>query len=127
MKFFDYIFYRIYLFYKGQDDSILHIYSSGLITVLQFFSLLAIAAIVTSPFDLDPINKYFSLIIVIPLMLYNWNRYERNFDIEEYKEKYGNESLEDRKRKGRLIVVWFVLVILIPVIIGVLRNNYGLF
>ena len=59
-------------------------------------------------------------------MAYNWYRYERDFNIEKHEERFGTESVSKRRKKGWLIVLWFVVAVLVPVSIGVLRYNFGL-
>ena len=71
-------------------------------------------------------DKFYSLLIILPFMAYNWYRYERDFDIKKYEERWGGEPVEERRKKGWLIVLWFAVAILIPVGIGILRHNFGL-
>lgn len=126
MTTFDYIFYRVYKLYIGQGSSVTHTYASGLVSILQFFTILFAVVILSLILEFDVFNKYQSLFIVIPLMIYNWYRYERDFDIKQYEERWGDEPKEERRKKGWLIVLWFAVAILIPVGIGILRHNFGL-
>lgn len=126
MNTFDYIFYRLYKFYIGQGSSITHTYAAGLVSVLQFFSLLTIVALLSFIVNIDLLNKYYSLFVIIPLMVYNWYRYERDFNIEKYESRWRDEPKPERRKKGWLIVAYFAVVVLIPVSIGVLRHNLGL-
>ena len=126
MDTFDYIFYRLYKFYIGQGSSITHTYAAGLVSILQFFTILSVVGVFSLILEFEVFNKYQSIFIIVPLMILNWYRYERDFDIEKYESRWGNEPKTERRKKGWLIVVWFVFVILIPVSIGVLRHNLGL-
>ena len=123
---FDYIFYRIYKFYIGQGSSVTHTYAAGLVSVLQFFTILSIVGVLSLILKFEVFNKYQSIFIIIPLMILNWYRYERDFDIKKYEERFGDEPAGERRKKGWLIVLWFAVAILIPVSIGVLRHNLGL-
>lgn len=122
----DYIYYRIYVFFLERKDNIPETTGWMLLSLLHFFSLLTIAAFLTFIVNVDSFNKYYALLVIIPLMAYNWYRYERNFDIEKYTGRWSDEPLLKKRTRGWLIVIWFAIVVLIPVSIGVLRHNLGL-
>lgn len=126
MNLFDYIYYRVYAFFLKQRDNVPETTAWVLLSVLEFFNLLTVVALFSFIVNLDSFNKYYALFIIVPLMGYNWYRYERNFDIEKYKSRWSHELKSERRKKGWLIITWFALVILIPVSIGVLRHNLGL-
>jgi hypothetical protein len=126
MKLFDYVYYRIYVFFLERKDNIPETTGWMLLSLLHFFSLLTIAAFLTFIVNVDSFNKYYALLVIIPLMAYNWYRYERDFDIKKYESRWGDEPKTERRKKGWLIVVYFAVVVLIPVSIGVLRHNLGL-
>ncbi|UII34130.1 hypothetical protein LVD17_09920 [Fulvivirga ulvae] len=126
MNLFDYIYYRIYTFFLKQRDNVPETKGSVLLTVLQCFSLLSVVALVKLVRDFSLPPKIYLVPFVVPIGVFNWYRYERNFDIEKYKARWSHELKSERRKKDWLIVTWFVLVILIPVSIGVLRHNLGL-
>ena len=123
---FDYIFYRIYKVYIGQGSSITHTYAAGLVSLLQFFTILSLVGVFSLILEFEVFNEYQSIFIIVPLMIFNWYRYERDFDIEKYESRWGNELVSERRKKGWLIVLWFVVAVLVPVSIGVLRHNLGI-
>lgn len=125
MATFDYVFYRLYKFYIGQGSSVTHTYASSLVTVLQTFMVLLFYALLSLFIEVSTFNKLYIFLVAVPLFIINWYRYERDFDIQKYEERWGDEPKAERRKKRWLIVLWFVIAILIPVGIGILRNNYG--
>lgn len=71
-------------------------------------------------------TKSHVLPILLSLLLINWNRYERGFDIQVFKEKWDQEPASRKRRNGILIVLGIVMVILFPIAVGVLKNILGL-
>ncbi|MBL7876255.1 MAG: hypothetical protein JNL53_11365 [Cyclobacteriaceae bacterium] len=121
---FDYIFYRVYKAYKKRDDTPA-IYASAVLSVMQFFSLLSILAIIRLLIDFPIPQKYFILPIILILIGINWFRYERGFDVKKLEEKWCEEDSSQRKLRGWLLVVSLIFLILFPILIGVLKHNLG--
>lgn len=119
---FDYIFYRVYKAYQKRDDTPA-IYASGVLSVMQFFSLLSILAIIRLLIDFPIPQKYFILPIILLLIGINWFRYERDFDFKKLEAKWGEENSSQRKRRGWLLVISLISLILFPILIGVLKHN----
>ncbi len=124
MNLFDYIFYRVYKFYQKRDGTPA-IYASGVLTLMQFFLLLSILAAIRLIIDFPIPQKYFNIPIIILLLGINWYRYEREFDIRKLESKWGKEDSTIRKRRGLLLVVSLISLILFPILIGVLKHNLG--
>ena len=122
---FDYIFYRAYRFYNKRDGTPA-IYASGILSVMQFFSLLSALAIFRLIVNFPIPQKYFIIPIVMILIGINWYRYERNFDIKKLDEKWSKEGVTQKRWKGWLIVASTIFFILFPITIGILKNNLGL-
>ena len=121
---FDYIFYRVYKAYQKRDDTPA-IYASAVLSVMQFFSLLSILAIIRLFIDFPIPQKYFILPIILLLIGINWFRYERDFDFKRLEAKWAEENSSQRKQRGWLIVVSLISLILFPILIGVLKHNLG--
>lgn len=124
MKWFDYIYYRIYKWYEKKDA---HpwIYARGLISVLQTFLVFDIF-IIFQEFTPERLysevgEKILILIIFILLLAFNIYRYKILISIEKLDNLYTSDP-----KKGILIVLIIVLVISPPFILGVLRHNLGL-
>jgi len=121
---FDYIFYRVYKAYQKRDGTPA-IYASGVLSVMQFFSLLSMLAIIRLFIDFPIPHKFFILPIILLLIGINWFRYERDFDFKKLEVKWGEENSSQRKGRGWLIVVSLISLILFPILIGVLKHNLG--
>lgn len=122
---FDYIFYRVYKFYQKRDGTPA-IYASGVLSVMQFFLLLSTLALVRLLVDFPIPQKYFIIPIILLLIGINWFRYEQNFDFKKLDSRWGEEDSNQRKRRGWLLVVSLISLILFPILIGVLKHNLGL-
>ena len=119
---FDYIFYRVYKAYQKRDGTPA-IYASAVLSVMQFFSLLSMLAIIRLFIDFPIPQKYFILPIILLLIGINWFRYERDFDFKKLEAKWGEENSSQRKQRGWLLVVSLITLILFPILIGVLKRN----
>lgn len=125
MNLFDYIFYRVYKFYQKRDGTPA-IYASGVVSVMQFFSLLTILGIIRLIVDFPIPQKYFIIPIILILIAINWYRYERDFDIKKLEGKWNGEDINRRKQKGWLVVISLILVILFPILIVKFKHNLGI-
>jgi len=71
----------------------------------------------------------FSKFIAIPFLLVFWIgsyfRYRRGKVIKQMLALWKTEEFIDKKRNGFLIIILFTITILFPIIIGILRHNYG--
>jgi hypothetical protein len=119
---FDYIFYRVYKFYQKRDSTPA-IYASAVLSLMQFFSLLSILAIVRLFYDFPIPQKYFIIPIILILIGINWFRYERDFDFKKLEGRWREENCRQRRQKGWLIVVSLITIVLFPILIGVLKHN----
>ena len=102
-KFFDYIFYRVYKQYERWRED------------YPFFDLF--------PKNIEIGGKIPALLLLVIIYLINHNRYKNRF--VEIINAYDKLDDPNRKRKGIFIVVLIIAVILFPMIIGVLRNNFN--
>lgn len=125
IKLFDYIFFRVYKFYQKRDGTP-GIYASGVLSVLQFFFLLSIMAAVRLVVYFPIPQKYFIIPIILTLISINWYRYERDFDIKRLESKWDIENDNQKKQRGWLIVISLIIFFLFPIMIGILKHNFGL-
>ena len=126
MKLFDYIYYRIYVFFLARKDNVPETTGWILLSLLVFATFVSVIFLMSLVFYHSIPSKWHFAPILILIGLLGWYRYERDFDIEKYTSQWGDEPLIRKRKKGWLIVVWFVVVFLIPISIGVLRHNLGL-
>ena len=119
---FDYIFYRVYKFYQKRDGTPA-IYASAVLSVMQFFSLLSMLAIVRLWLSFPIPQKYFIIPVILLLIGINWFRYEQNLDFKTLEARWGEEDSDKRNRRGWFLVVSLTFVILLPILIGILKHN----
>ncbi len=126
IRFFDYIFYRVYKQYERWREDYPYPFAEGVIVVLQIFIIYSILTVL-SFFGLFPKKietpKYYALFLMVIVYLLNHYRYKKKFI--EIIGTYDKMKDRNRKRNGILIWMLILLVIIFPVIVGVLRNNYG--
>lgn len=125
-KFFDYIFYRIYKQYEKWREDYPYPFAEGVIVVLQIFIIYNILTLM-SIVDLFPKkienSKYYAVFLMVFVYLINHHRYKKKY--LEILATYDNTDDQNKERNGVFIVVLIVMVILFPIVIGVLRNNFG--
>lgn len=122
IRFFDYIFYRIYLAYKQKDD-LPGPTASIVISIIQFFTLFSLFALLRLFYDTPLPSKYYVLPLIGGIMIYNWYKYERNLNIEKFDNQWQDEEKSRKKRNGWLIVLYIILSIMFPITIGILKHN----
>lgn len=124
-KLFEYIFYRVYKLYQRRDSSP-EIYASGVLSVMQFFTLLSLLAIVRMIFDFPIPSKYFIIPVLIALIAINWYKFEYRLDFEKLDNQWGNEDIILKRKRGWLILGYLIFCIVFPITIGILKHNLGL-
>ena len=126
IKFFDYIFYRVYKQYERWREDYPYPFAEGVIVVLQIFIVYSTLTFL-SFFNLFPKKidapKYYAIFLMVIVYLLNHHRYKKRF--VEIIDTYDKIDDTNRKRNGILIIVLIIVVILFPIVIGVLRNNFG--
>jgi len=119
---FDYIFYRIYKFFRVRGDGIPETAGTLLLSLIQFLTVLDIMVIVKMVYDYPfPENKYYFLPPLILLGVINWFRYERNFDISQFDGKWKDEEEKRKIKNGWLIGLYLLISFLIPAMYGYLK------
>jgi hypothetical protein len=126
MHFFDYIFYRIYKFSKAKGDNAPETNGSLLLSLMQFLSVIDIMIAVKIVHEYSFPPKFYFLIPLVLIAFLNWVRYERNFGIDKFDERWGNEDSFRRMRNGWFIGLYLVISFLIPVVYGYLHVNLKL-
>lgn len=125
-NFFDYIFYRVYKQYEKWREVYPYPFAEGVIVVLQIFITYSILTFLTF-FDLFPKKidsaRIYAFFLMVVVYLINHLRYKKKY-IEIVK-AYDVKDDSNRKRNGIFIVLLIIVVISFPIIIGVLRNNFG--
>lgn len=116
IKVFDYIFYRLYIFFKKTQNEASPLTASLTVSLLQFFLFLDIIALTRLVYEFTIPGKYYLVPILVGFGIFNWYRYEHNFQKSKYEDKWGDEKEQIKMRNGILIVL---LIIVSIVIIGI--------
>ena len=128
MKLIDYLFYRIYSFYKRKGDSTPTWMGTLILSLMLCFTLLAIVTF-TSVIGRFNFNNNLKLYMAIPLIIFPivfWNKYNKIEVVEELVSRYKDEDLVTKKIRGCFFIFYLILVLLIPISIGYMRHNLGM-
>ncbi len=127
MRLFDYIFYWITSTYSRiwPNDRSPWINGILLVSLFQFFTILSPSlGIVESIASRSRfLEKAIVILILVLPALFNHYRYLKVIRYEKLEERWGHEEADVRKRRGRLILIYFAVVFLIPIAFGILRYN----
>jgi accessory gene regulator protein AgrB len=126
MRIFDYIFYRITFFYKRRRDLSPETAASLIVSLLQFFSILDLFIIVRVFYEHDipaGFNKVWALPFIVILGLFNWYIYERTPRYQELRKIWKDEDERQRRKRGVLIILSLIILLIIPVLYGLIRQN----
>lgn len=121
---YDYIFYRVYIYYKRNNDSTPIFQACGITTFIIFLNLFDIYSLFDYFFLFNP--PYTKIIIGVftgILLLIVWYRYNSNAKIGELKNRFSNESIAVKKRKKILILIYAIFSMSIPLIISNLKGQ----
>lgn len=128
MQIFDYLFYRIYSFYKSKRDSTPIWMATLVLSVMLCFTLLAIATLLSIVLSFQ-FNNNSKLLMAIPLIsfpLIIWKKYSKFDIIQDLISHYKDEKLSRKRVRGWLFILYLILVMLIPISIGYMRHNLGM-
>jgi hypothetical protein len=123
---FDYIFYRVYQFFKSKGDSVSETKGSLILSLIQFLTALDVMVVVKIVHDYALPNKYLFLLPLILLGVINWYIYERDFDIAPFDTRWKNEENGARRRKGWMML-YLITAFLIPALYGYFKVNMNMF
>lgn len=71
-------------------------------------------------------GKYFIVIILLGMLYLIYQRYNKKQVIEELKGRYKDERLKRNRIRGWLFILYFILVLLVPICVGYMRHNLGM-
>jgi len=126
MTVFDYIFYRTYMYYRRKREIAAESFASSVVSVFQCFliidSFVVVRVFYEYPFPSN-FNKYWALVFIIPIGIFNWKRYEKTLDRKHLRKRWNEEDKQQKIFYGRLIVTTLAILLLIPVMYGLIRHN----
>lgn len=123
MKFFDYIYYRLYSTYRKWRDPDPWIYASMLVALMQFLNLLVIYLIVDVLINTSTNLKPVIIVLFVVLIGLNFQRYSKVKPYEKLKGLWKDEQQELKKKKGWFIVLYIILSVLLPIAYGFIMHN----
>ena len=123
---FDYIFYRIYKFFKERGDNVPETKGILILSMIQFLTLFDLVVFVRMiyPFPL-PEKIYIIPFVALPAII-NWLRYERNFDLSKLDNRWNDEDKMMKTRNGWFIILYLLVSFLIPAVHGYIEHNLKL-
>lgn len=127
MKLLDYLFFRVYSFYKKKKDSTPIWMGCCVLSVLIGLSLFSFVVFLSITLKVEfYLDKLAILFVAITSLLLLWRRYSKNDFIQNLVSHYKKEGLSKRKLRGWLFVIYLIVVFAIPISVGYMRHNLGM-
>jgi hypothetical protein len=123
MKYFDYIYYRVYSTYQKWREPDPWIYASILVALMQFLNLLVIYLIVDELINTSINLKPVIVVLIVALIGLNFQRYKNVKPYEKIENFWKDEQKESKKKKGWFIVFYIIISVLLPIAYGFIKHN----
>jgi hypothetical protein len=119
----DYVFYRIYSWFKAKGDNIPEVKGYLILALMQIFTVFDLMAIVRIICEYPLPGKAVLAPLIFLVMILNGLRYGRDFDIQSLVGTWQNESEKSKVKNGWLISLYLIISLLIPATYGYLKYN----
>ena len=109
MLFFNYLYYRVYLFYVAKKDSIPGPSAFAIVVLLQIVNLISIlflSSIIYGQALL--INKRIAIILFVITLIINAIYYKKN-NFDKLSKKWQNEDFALRRKRGVGVILYIVI------------------
>lgn len=127
LKWFDYVYYRAYLWYKNKNEPHYHFAGIAIVAVLIVIFLISLLTALTLFFFTMPkIEKWETAFFAFVILLLVRYRYTKLVNFEDLHKEWEKESKKVKTKKGWLIIFVFVSSMMFTILIGYLRHNLGL-
>lgn len=126
LSLFDYIYYRIFKFFKEKGDSVPEFSAVLVLSIVQSLTILDFVVLVRMLYPFPLPDKIIVLPVIVGIGVMNWYRYEHNLDIEKLAYRWDNENQKRKERNGWLIGSYLLISFLIPTVYGYLEHNLKL-
>jgi hypothetical protein len=130
MNLFEYLFYRVYHFYKDKNDStpiFMGCLVLSLICCLTILSFIMLVSCFGNKWAIDGgVLKSIMLLLAVPLPFLWMIRYKNSELQLKIECQYQNESQNDKYRRGWFLSIYIIILLLIPISIGYMRHNLGM-
>lgn len=77
-------------------------------------------------YDFPIPNKYIVIPILLGLMAINWYKYEHKLDFEKLDNRWRDEDITLKRKRGWMILGYLVFCIFFPITIGIFKHNLGI-
>jgi polyferredoxin len=97
-----------------------------LLSLLQFLLIsaaLTVARVIWEYPIPEGFSKYFAIIPLVGLAVYNHHKYNKKGKYRIFREKWKNEPNSQRNKRGWLIVIFYIASILTVILYGIIRHN----
>lgn len=124
IKLSDYIFFRLYRFYyrmKNSPDG--YIMAAGVLSLIQFLTFINVMFIVRAFYKFEVPRSEIFIPLIIIIMIFNWFRYEKDFDIKELERLWSNVEKKKRIIHDTFIGIYLFVSALIPIIDAIIIRH----
>jgi hypothetical protein len=112
---FDYVFYRIYKFFRDKGDDLPKTKGSTILTLMQSLLAFDLVYLITSFGKLDLPGKFYFVALGVVIGIANWLRYERSRLIIDLEARWKTEDSRIRKQRGWYISMCLTFAVLLPI------------
>lgn len=125
---FDYIFYRVTSYYLIHWKCEKYPWQNGIgvVCILQMATCWDIVVITSLLYGSTPhllSHKSLALALAVSVLAFNYYRYTKKMNFEVLKDRWAHEVDTARETRGRLIILYLLVSVSIPIVYGVLRHN----
>jgi undecaprenyl pyrophosphate phosphatase UppP len=124
-KIIDYVFFRVYNFYKNKKDSTPILMACLVLSLFPFSTLLSINILfeIVAKNNHFIFEKYIIVIALLSVLFFYYRRYTNITVLNKLIELYKNESKHIKNIRGWYLVLTLLVVIFLPVFLGYIKRN----
>ncbi|BEH00061.1 hypothetical protein [Bacteroides sedimenti] len=125
LRWFDYMYYRIYFAYSKTKDPDPWLYATSIVTLVQVLNFLLVPDVIISIFNPNlegVVTKPCVIISFFIFWVHNYYRYKK----KTYKhlcEIWVNESKKTKRRNGFFVMLYVFVMIFTPIAYGFVTHN----
>lgn len=126
---FDYVYYRIYSFYKYKwKEDMPNMYANGLLFLMQLINIASLLILFYSLLNTpNNIGKIEWAIFMLVLFLFNFLRHKYYVTFKQLELKWSSEKSDIRKTKGYSIILYLLFTISLFIIVVNYSDQIELF
>lgn len=97
LSFFDYIYFRIFKFFKEKGDSVPEFSAVLVLSIVQSLTILDCVVLIRMLYPFRLPDKIIVLPVIVGIGVMNWYRYEHNLDIEKLAYRWAMKIRKGKK------------------------------